>query len=147
MKYLNNAPQYNICPGRLFTQCHLTGEEENLHLGIALQSSRSSPSSRSRTACQKAGLSPSPPGAPCTSPVHLPATLFGLVHPGGGRPRSPRRVGGRPSLHVGSLLQSPSIFSSPPSREGLKMNPPPWHFSKNSSDLVARSFPSQSAHL
>ena len=57
-------------------------------------------------------------------------TLFGLVHPGGGRPRSPRRVGGRPSLHVGSLLQSPSIFSSPPSREGLKMTPPLALFQK-----------------
>ena len=106
-------------------------EEENLHPDIASKSSRRLPSSGSRTACQKAGLSPLPPWAPCTSPVHLPATLFGLVHPGGGRPRSPRRVGGRPSLHVGSLLQSPSIFSSPPSREGLKMTPPLGTFPKN----------------
>ena len=112
LKYSNYAPQYKINQGSLFTRCHLTGEEENQHLGVASRSSRRSLSSGSRTACQKAGLSLLPPRAPCTSPVHLPAALLGLLHPGGGHPRSPRRMGGRPSLHVDSLLQFPSILKA-----------------------------------
>ena len=125
LKYSNYAPQYKINQGSLFTRCHLTGEEENQHLGVASRSSRRSPSLRSRTACQKAGLSPVPPRVPCTSPMHLQAALLGLQHPGGGHPRSSRRMGGRPGLHINNLLQSLSIFSSQPCQEHLLPSPQP----------------------
>ena len=74
LKYSNYASQNKIDRGSLFTRCHLTGEEENQHLGVVLRSSRRSLSSGSGTACQKSGLSPLPPRALCTSPRHLPAT-------------------------------------------------------------------------
>ena len=74
LKYSNYASQNKIDRGSLFTRCHLTGEEENQHLGVVSRSSRRSLSSGSGTACQKSGLSPLPPRALCTSPKHLPAT-------------------------------------------------------------------------
>ena len=138
LKYSNYAPQYKINQGSLFTRCHLTGEEENLHLGVASRSSGRSLSLGSRTACQKAGLSLLPPRAPCTSPVHLPAALLGLLHPGGGKVSTAKGRKTKPSRRQSSTVSlnflftafsraSPARAAAPETLEGQSLSHR-WHF-------------------